>query len=375
MHEVVTKAGERPEKDTGQSLGYADLAAVLREEINGGAIAVGATLAPVKELAARHGVCPETARRAAKLLESEGLVAAHARQGFRVLARANDPARGLPVAFVVSGVEKAEQWDGLYQSLFACLQKAAAARGWPIPAVGPGSRSSRDVMQQLQDCRVCGVVLDSMTPDLLAEFDRVRLPVVMMDSWDSEMRLDAVVQDSFQGALLATQHLISRGHTRIGWLGKISQSVQSQERFGGVAAALAAPGLKARPACMLDTPGDKTAAAARALLSRPDRPTGVLGLWHDAALELVRAAQELKLKPGRDVEIVGWCAEELYESWYCGLFAGAPVPTTMVWSMAQLARLTIARLAERRAFPALDPALIKVPVRCRNAGCGMRNAE
>ena len=37
----------------------------------------------------------------------------------------------------------------------------------------------------------------------------------------------------------------------------------------------------------------------------------------------------------------------------------------MVWSIAELARLTIARLAERRANPALDPALIKVPVRRR----------
>lgn len=353
----------RTKSDAG--VGYASLAAKLRSAIQAGTIPVGSRLCPVKELAARHGVAQETARRAAKLLEREGLVAAQARQGFRVLARANDPDRGLPLAFVVASGESTQLWNSLHQSLFACLQKAAADRGWPMLAVGTGARSARAVMQQLRDCRVCGVVLDLVNADLLAEVGKVKLPAIMMDAWEPEMRLDAVVQDSFQGALLATKYLISRGHTRIGWLGKISQSVQSQERFGGMASALASAGLMSRPGFMEDTPGHKTAQAARRLLKRKDRPTAVLGLWYDASAELVHAATELGLKPGKDVEIVGWSSAETYDSAYRGMFAGAPLPTTMVWSIAELARLTISRLAERRANPALDPALIKVPVRIR----------
>jgi len=65
------------------------------------------------------------------------------------------------------------------------------------------------------------------------------------------------------------------------------------------------------------------------------------------------------------VEIVGWTAEEQYDSAYRVAFNGAVLPPTMIWSIAELARLTIARLAERRVKPAMPPALIKVPAKLR----------
>jgi len=190
---------------------------------------------------------------------------------------------------------------------------------------------------------------------------------VMMDAWDPEMRLDAVVQDSFQGALLATQYLLGRGHRRIAWLGPASQSVQSRERYGGFCAGLVGTDAELRPEFMRDTPWAEVPAAARALLASPDRPTAVLGLWYGAIDELSRAAKELGLKAGGDVELVGWSGEEAYDNAYRVLFGGAQVPPTMVWSMAELARMTVARLAERRSNPGLKPALIKVPVRLRIA--------
>jgi len=345
--------------------GYVWLAGELRVAIAAGTIPAGDSLPSTRRLGAEHGVSPETARRAIKELEAEGLVVSEPRHGYRVQARANDPDRGLPVAFVVSAAEEPGLWNEFYRLLFAGLQKAAAERGWPVLAVGVGRHSARAVCDQLRDCRACGMVLDSMNAELLGAVRSMGLPAVMMDAWEPEMSLDAVVQDSFQGALLAVRYLVGHGHRSIGWLGRISESVQSQERFGGVSAGIAAADLKASREFMLDTPGPKLAAAARKLLARPNRPTGVLGLWHDAASELIGAARELGLKPGSDVEIVGWTAEEQYDGAYRMLFNGAELPATMVWSIAELARLTVARLAERRLNPAMPPALIKVPARLR----------
>jgi LacI family transcriptional regulator len=350
---------------TSEGRGYAWLAGRLKARIAAGEIPAGLRLPTVRELGAEHGVSRETARRAVKELQAEGLVASEPRHGCRVQARANDPDRGLPVAFVVSAAEEPGLWNEFHRLLFAGLQSAAEERGWSVLAVGAGRRPAREVMEQLRDCRACGMVLDTANPELLGAVRKMSLPAVMMDAWEPEMPLDAVVQDSFQGALVATQYLVSRGHQRIGWLGRIADSAQGQERFGGVAAGIAAAGLVASREFMLDTPGPKVAAAARRLLARRNRPTGVLGLWHDAASELVRAARELRLKPGRDVEIVGWTAQEQYEGAYRMLFNGAELPATMVWSIAELARMTVARLAERRAKPAMPPALIKVPARLR----------
>jgi DNA-binding LacI/PurR family transcriptional regulator len=346
---------------------YAWVAEQLRKAIVSGQVRTGSNLPSTKNIGSQYGVSAETARRAAKQLESEGLLVCQPRHVFRVQARANDPDRGLPIAFVVAAAEEPGLWDEFTQVLFACLQKAALERGWSMLAVGVGGRTGRQVMEQLADCRACGMVLDAGNPALLAEVNRVRLPAVMMDAWDPEMSLDGVVQDSFQGAMVATRYLIGRGHRRIAWLGRISESVQAQERFGGVSAALAAAGVESRTGYMLDTPWQETPRAARTLLAGSDRPDAVLGLWHDAVIQLVRAAAELGLEPGKDVEIVGWTAEEQYGSAYRAGFAGAALPPTVVWSIAELARLAIARLAERRDKPAMPPALIKVPARLKFA--------
>jgi LacI family transcriptional regulator len=348
-----------------ESKGYAWLAGQLRHAILSGEIPAGESLPATKSLGLKYGTSPETARHAAKQLQSEGLVASEPRQGFRVLARVNDPDRGLPIAFVVSDAEHPGLWDEFYRLLFAGLQNAASVRQWPMLAVGTVGRSGRQIMEQLRDCRACGMVLDCMNADLVEAVAKMGMPAVMMDSWEPEMRLDAAVQDSFQGALQAVRYLISRGHRRIGWLGKISESIQSQERFGGFSAGLAAAGLSVRSEWMQDTPAEKTASAARKLLARRDRPTAVLGLWSDSASELAKASAELGLVPGKDIDIVGWSAEELYETGYRSLFMNAPLPPTMVWSIAELSRVTIARLAERRLNPALAPALIKIPTRLK----------
>ena len=345
--------------------GYAWLAGALRARIAAGEIPAGESLPTVRELGAEHGVSRETARRAVRELVAEGLVASEPRHGHRVQARANDPDRGLPIAFVLGAAEEPGLWNEFYRLLFAGLQSAAARRGWSVLAVGAGRRSAREVMEQLRDCRACGMVLDTMNPELLAAVRKMGLPAVMMDAWDPDMGLDAVVQDSFQGALLAVRYLVGRGHRRIGWLGPIAESSQSRERFGGAAAELAASGLGPEARLMADTPHSGSRAAARKLLAGRSRPTGVLGLWHDAASELVGAARELGLKPGRDLEVVGWSAEEDYDANYRALFGDGHVPPTMVWSIAELARMTVARLAERRASPAMPPALIKVPTRLR----------
>jgi LacI family transcriptional regulator len=346
---------------------YPWLAEQLKQAIQAGQVRAGSNLPSTKEIGSKYGVSAETARRAAKQLEAEGLLVSHPRHGFKVHARANDPDRGLPVAFVLSGAEQPGLWNEFNRLLFAALQKAAAERGWSMLAVGTGDRTSEQVIEQLRDCRVSGMVLDAPDPGRLASAEKIGMPVVMMDAWEPAMHVDAVVQDSFQGALLATEHLIATGHKRIGWLGPISDSATSRERFGGATAALAAAGLAIDQKLMADTPWEGLPEAARKMLARRDRPTAVLALWHNSVMALVPAAVEAKLKLGRDVAMVGWSAEEDWNT-YRDFYAGGPVQPTVTWKIAELASKTIARLAERRSNPGMTPTLIKVPTRLRLPG-------
>jgi len=332
-----------------------------------GAIAAGQVLPTVRELGAKYGVSRETARRAVKRLQAEGLVACEPRHGHRAQAMANDPDRGLPVAFVMSDPAGPGSWDLFRQMLLAALQQAASARGWSLLTIDAGARPVQEVAAQLQSCRACGMILDTNRPELTAAVRGMGLPAVMVDAWVPEMGMDAVVQDGFQGALLAVSHLASRGHRRIGWLGPISESAQGAERFGGAVAGLALAGLRIEPELLADTARAGALEAAREMLSRPERPTAALGLWHESAAALHRAARERGMVPGRDLEIVGWSPEEQYERVYRPLFGGDGPPATMVWSAAELGRAAVRRLSERRAEPKLRPVLIKIPVTLREA--------
>src|SRR5438045_3127005 len=94
-----------------ESKGYSWLAGQLRDAIVAGEIPAGDCLPGSKLLSKKFGTSPETARRAAKKLQHEGLLASEPRHGFRVLARVNDPNRGLPIAFVVSDAEQPGAWN------------------------------------------------------------------------------------------------------------------------------------------------------------------------------------------------------------------------------------------------------------------------
>jgi len=97
----------------------------LRALIESGRFAGGEFLPPVRELSTRYGVARKTVNRALKVLESDGLVAAEPRQGYRVLARAGDPDQGCPIAFITKREPSPAKWHRVLRNMHLGLQAAA----------------------------------------------------------------------------------------------------------------------------------------------------------------------------------------------------------------------------------------------------------
>ncbi len=343
----------------------ARLAALLREEISEGRIPSGEFLRTERQLAIEHGMARMTVRRALKTLESEGLIAAEPRHGYRVLARAADPDKGFPVAYVLSSQNDATGLDPLHQMILGAFQRAASRRGWSLLGVNSGDRPQGEVMEQLRAARVCGVALDTVNRDLLRLVDRAGIPAVMVDAWLEDSPFDLVLQDNYRGAFLAAQYLVGRGHERIAWLGPVGATGHSRARFGGAVAALAGAGRELPPGLRFDAGDYDVRPRAGEFLDRPDRPTGILALWRTTSLELAAAAAERGLVLGRDLDIVGWSPEEEYEDYCDAAREHGPVPAAVVWSVEHMTRMTMSRLAERRADPELPPVRISVPTGLR----------
>jgi hypothetical protein len=340
------------------------IADALREGISSGQYKPGAFLPSVRALMASTGSASMTVRRALKLVESEGLARAE-KKGYRVLPGGTDPERGCPLAFMVRQ-ELGAATDFL-KSLFDSFRVATARRGWSLLSQGTEGLSAEQVVEQLRVARSSGVILDTHDTAMIRAVRESGMTAIMADAWHEDYGLDAVLQDGHLGGVLATRYLAQAGCERIGYFGRIGSDAHARDRFGGVAAGIAAEGPEIRPELFVD-PGDNATGAARDYLSRRDRPDGIVSPWTEEALALKRAGDELGLVEGEDYHLVGWCPEELYETHWGGKFGGGRPAPALTWSMHTMAETALARLSERRTNPDLPALRVSVPTRLRLAG-------
>jgi DNA-binding LacI/PurR family transcriptional regulator len=333
----------------------------LREAIVGGQYLAGEFLPSVRALMASSGSASMTVRRALKLLESEGLAQAE-KKGYRVLAGATDPERGCPLAYVICREQNPEQWSFFIKAIFDAFHEATARRGWSLLAQGTVGLTHEQIVEGLRGGRVCGVIMDSHDESLIAAVREAQLPMVMADAWVEGSGIDSILQDGHQAGVLAARYLAGQGCKRLGWFGTVSHY---RDRFGGAVVGIASEGYEIVPELLVATEDRMEEAAkvnaAKALLSRPDRPDGIISLWRDKAMAVKRAGDELGLKQGRDYHLVGWCPEELYEQQWRAHFGDEKVAPAICWSIRTMAEIALSRLAERRANPELPPLRVCVP--------------
>jgi DNA-binding LacI/PurR family transcriptional regulator len=115
--------------------------------------------------------------------------------------------------------------------------------------------------------------------------------------------------DGRAGVALAVDHVVERGHTRIAWVGWQKGSFIGEDRRAGWLERMHEKGLSTS---RLSARGEDTVEfgcrATHALLdvSEPDRPTAFLCASDTVAMGVLRALDELGLRAGRDVAVVGF---------------------------------------------------------------------
>jgi DNA-binding LacI/PurR family transcriptional regulator len=134
------------------------------------------------------------------------------------------------------------------------------------------------------------------------------------------------------------------------------------ERFAGAGSAFTRAGMDL-PGELVFEPGKDAVGAARQMLARADRPTAVLALWEGLAIATARAAGDLGLVLGKDLDLVGWTTEQNYRARVEREFREGPAPSWILWDTGEMARIAVARLAWHHRDPGLKPLRISVPTR------------
>jgi len=168
-----------------------------------------------------------------------------------------------------------------YSQLALGVGQAVEQFGVNVVLANSAEDSEREarLINDLISRRIDGIIVVPAGDDHrhLASAKLAEVPVVLAARPPSGIEADCVLVDDFGGTREATRLLISRGHTRIGFLGLPPSAYTGAERYRGFRAAMDEAGLAIDERYVRYHQRDIAAAeqAALSLLTLPDPPTAL----------------------------------------------------------------------------------------------------
>jgi DNA-binding LacI/PurR family transcriptional regulator len=165
--------------------------------------------------------------------------------------------------------------------------------------------------------RVAGLLIMSLpvSDHEVAALARDELPAVLVDA--AHPKLPRVVIDNVQGGELAAEHLLARGHQRVGFVGDDPSNgfTSSEDRRRGFRNALLRAGVA--PDHRLERVGphgrEHAEAATLELLALPEPPTAIFAASDLQAVGVLKAAERSGARVPEDLAVVGFDDVDLAE--------------------------------------------------------------
>ena len=324
--------------------------------------------ATLVDIAQRAGVSTITASRALH----GGLPVAEATRA-RILAAADDLgytpnllARGLVQNRTSTiGVIIIEIANPFFAPMVSAVETVAAKRGFLV-VVGESARNpewERQYVDRFQQLRVGGIIV---TPALtqanhLAVARAAGTPVVVMSRrW---LGGDYVTADNLAGGRLAAQHLLSRGHRRIGLVAPDHPLDTSfRDRIQGFRETLTSAGMSVPAPWELRTKAtgiEDGVEAANGILALRRRPSAIFATTDREAMGLIQSLLAHGVRVPEDIAVVG------YDDIPFAACSQVPLTTVKipVWQIGELAAEVLfdrmdGRRPEKRQRMLLSPELV-----------------
>jgi DNA-binding LacI/PurR family transcriptional regulator len=333
----------------------------IRQSINRQKYAHGEFLPPLRELSVEYHVSPETVRRGLKILEKEGMIESEPRQGFRVIFSSRADTGTSPFAFVTNSQDIQLHVSKIISDAAAA---EASAQGLSMLKTFTGNQENSVIAEQLENSRVWGVILDTLDPDLLKRIQNINLPVVMVNAWIEQEEVDTVIQDNYKGGFCAAQWLAEHVSGPISWVGPVTGYCHSRERYAGAVAGLAVSGRKIDETMLIDTEYGSSEKKIRDMLESSS-VEGILVLSLTALKMLKAVSDDLGITLGKDIKIVWWAVEEVYNAECNALFDQSSVPPAIIWNARSMADSALTLLEDRHSGWKGEPVRICVPARLK----------
>ncbi len=210
----------------------------------------------------------------------------------------------------IIGLVAAYLQNHFYPEVIERLSAALRARGYHIMLFTADSRHAADpLLEEILRYQVDGLILASTTLSsaLAAECASAGIPVLLFNRTTEAADVSSVTGENERGGALIAEFLAAAGHRRMGFVAGIENSSTSRDREAGFTRWLAANGFDPPLRAVGHYTMEGAAAAARELLSRPDRPDAIFcGNDHMAFAIMEVARHEFGLRIPEDLSLVGF---------------------------------------------------------------------
>lgn len=296
---------------------YVDLAEQLRADVQTGKLKAGDRLPSFIELRQEHQISRGTVEKAHALLERDGLIVREQGRGVFVARPKSLSATGI-IGFAGGGFT--ETRTSLYWAhLLDAIQREAAREKLQLllmtTPTGPSILSRMDGLLFSAN--------EENIPPMLHELPEGFPCVSILTSIEG---VSSVMADDYQGARDATRHLLSLGHTRIGYLVS-GHSHLIERRLDGYRDALHEAGIEPslhglrqmHPRLALDSKNEFVEQGRKSVRKwlgsgwHKFGYTALLAQNDNAAIGAIEAFQEAGLRVPEDVSVVGFDGNETYD--------------------------------------------------------------
>lgn len=166
--------------------------------------------------------------------------------------------------------------------------------------------TENEELQQMQSRNIEGLVIapcNENGKDLKKLYDR-GLPIVCIDRYFENLDIPFVSTDNYEGAVMATKHLLENGHTNIACIQGVPESVPNKLRIKGYQETMQSAGISEYKILGNEFTIQNGYKEMKLLLQQSNRPTAIFALSNTIAIGCIKALREDGLSIPEDISLI-----------------------------------------------------------------------
>ena len=217
---------------------YMDIVTDIKEQVANGVLLPGSKIKSENELSEEYGLSRQTVRHSIAVLEEDGLVRRVKGSGTYITDNAlTDRSNRKKVAVVTTYVN-----NYIFPQMIQHMEKVLADSGYMVQIYFTYNRISkeREILEGIIEAdEVAGIIIEATKSNLpnpnLKYFEKMKqmhIPVLFINTYYEELNMPHVSINDVQAGALATEHVIEKGHTKIGGVFKLDDGQGAKRYFG-----------------------------------------------------------------------------------------------------------------------------------------------